>query len=221
MRRKGKVTFIFILNLSTTIMPTKGKMKRNKGKGGIPDAGKLPGSTVGPKHPMEFDEDSKESDKSEEDHAMDLEDYLTLIYRPSHKADLKASGLSLRELMDNKIMENNFRGRDLIFMANKIRDEVDDFMVSCEELDATRRLIWICNISHVFDEYIAPFGSRAKQAFDKASYDLFEAEISKQLERAKELISWEVKLCTGQVVSIKKTALGWVNHSTKRVLGHF
>ena len=58
-------------------MPTKGRKKRNKSKGGTSVPRKPPGSVVGSKASVEFDEDPEESEKDEEDFKMSLEEYLT------------------------------------------------------------------------------------------------------------------------------------------------
>ena len=112
-------------------MPTKGRKKNNKNKSGTSGATKLPGSIDGPKASMESDKDFEESGKGEEDIKMSLEEYLTSYHGACFKTDVKASALSLREELEEEIMDDYLRGRDIMFVANKIREELANFMESC------------------------------------------------------------------------------------------
>ena len=109
----------------------KGKKKRNKNKGGTFVPRKPPGFVVGSKASVEFDEDPEKSDKDEEEFKMSLEEYLTSNHGICLKTDLKASALSMREELEEEIVDDYLRGRDIIFLANKIREELADFMKSC------------------------------------------------------------------------------------------
>ena len=188
---------IIKLVLSILIMTRKGNKKGKKGMKMIPDAVK----TLGP---ISRSKNSKEFNGDEDASKMNLDDYLDFILGPGANGVEWQSDMNLRDELEAAAVDNFFCDRSMESVAEKIKEELNDLLECGVAMDGAGRLVWMCNISYVFDKYIGPFSQKVKEVFDKETYDGMEETIRELLEEAEDAAIEESQLYPG-VESVSKT----------------